>query len=44
MTKLYELIASVDHMAPEDVICAKPEWRLDPEAKVFRLAEDYRVP
>ena len=44
MTKLCELIASVDQMDPEDVICAKPEWHSDSEARVFRLSEDYRVP
>ena len=44
MTKLCELIANVDQMAPEDVICAKPEWGPDSEARLFRLTEDYRVP
>ena len=44
MAKLCELIASVDQMDLEDVICAKPEWRPDSEARVFRLTEDYRVP
>jgi hypothetical protein len=44
MTKLCELIASVDQMDPEDVIFAKPEWHPGSEAKVFRLTEDYRVP
>ena len=44
MTKLCELIASIDQMDPEDVIFAKPEWHPDSEAKVFRLTEDYRVP
>jgi hypothetical protein len=44
MAKLCELIASVDQMDPEDVICAKPEWQPDSEARVFRLTEDYCVP
>jgi hypothetical protein len=44
MTKLCELIADIDQMNPEDVICAKPEWEPDSEARLFRLTEDYRVP
>jgi hypothetical protein len=44
MAKLCELIADVDQMDPEDVICAKPEWGPDSEARLFRLTEDYRVP
>ena len=44
MAKLCELIANVQKMDPEDVICAKPEWGPDSEARLFRFTEDYRVP
>lgn len=44
MAKLLDLIAKIDQMDPEDVICAKPEWSPDSEATTFRLTEDYRVP
>lgn len=44
MAKLCDLIATVDQMDSEDVICAKPEWQPDSEARVFRLTADYRVP
>ncbi|WP_437955260.1 hypothetical protein WME76_27455 [Sorangium sp. So ce119] len=43
MAKLLDLIAEIDQMDRGDVICAKPEWRPDSEARVFRLTEDYRV-
>jgi hypothetical protein len=44
MAKLEELIAGLDNLDPEDVICAKREWRPDAEAQVVRLTEDGRVP
>jgi hypothetical protein len=44
MATLCELIASIDQMAPEDVICAKREWRPDYEAKLVRLTDDSRIP
>lgn len=44
MATLIELIGKVDQMDPEDVICAKREWRPDSEARAFRLTEDLRVP
>jgi hypothetical protein len=44
MAKLIDLIAKIDQMDPEDVICAKPEWLPESEARVFRLTEDCRVP
>lgn len=44
MATLIELIGNVDGMDPEDVICAKPEWRPESEARTFRLTEDLRVP
>ena len=44
MTTLLELITKIDQLDREDVICAKPVWRPDSEARVFRLTEDYRVP
>ncbi|WP_437600224.1 hypothetical protein WMF28_01535 [Sorangium sp. So ce590] len=44
MAKLLDLIAKIDQMDREDMICVKPEWRPDSEASVFRPTEDYRVP
>ncbi|WP_438006870.1 hypothetical protein WME89_51415 [Sorangium sp. So ce321] len=44
MAKLLDLIAEIDQLDREDVICAKPEWRPKSEARVFRPTEDYRVP
>ncbi|KYF72643.1 hypothetical protein WMF38_30015 [Sorangium sp. So ce118] len=44
MAKLLDLITNIDQLDREDVICAKPEWHPDSEARVFRLTEDCRVP